>query len=1623
MAGPSNQGAFDLQNECARLQLDEEEEGGLEVVTEVDENQESINNDFRYCLVGRFLTDKVVNFAAMKNTMAALWRPGKGVCIKALSPTLFLFQFFHEIDVRRILDSGPWTFDQHILLVHRLGAKEQPQNVPLFHTNFWIQVYNLPLGFQSERILQSIGNYIGSFLESDENNLKGVWRNYMRLRVTLDVRKPLKRRMRLKRTGGEWFWVDFKYERLNVFCFICGLLGHTDRNCPSLYDGVDVNAPRPYGIWLKAASRRGLLNSGDRWLRTAPPEKEEGNLDSYSNSGCEKVVGEIRATISAKTGNKSRGKEQVGGNVPTFAEPPTLVRGWSQMESNGQNSGDPASGMAIVKANDGHPRTVQVLVNLPKQYKPDFPFLVETLCRRDKLEKLKIQLGYVGLFVVDKVGRSGGLALFWKPNFMVQLLKFGKTFIDVAVRDSEGRQWRITGYYGFPESIRRRDSWRLLRSLAMTSSLPWICLGDFNDLLHSSEKRRKYKHPQWKLHGFQEAISDAGLFDLGMRDWVEERLDRGLASSSWIHLFPTAKVTNVEASCSDHLPIFLEPVPMVRSPRTKKFRFENSWLREPDCCDVVKVSWASTLGVPIQNRLASCGTALLHWGKHLTQDFQARMLDCKRKMALLRGNRDSASVDSFSEAMKRYNELLHSHEIFWKQRAKSIWLKEGDMNSRYFHAMASARKKQNTIEKLRNAQGQWCTTPEDISEIIHKYFTHIFSSERGSCAAQNHSLMEPFSPADVREAIFSMHPDKSPGPDGMNPAFYQNFWSIVGDEVSAACLSYISHCEFPANLNETTVILIPKTPNPESITDFRPIALCNVLYKIVAKMLANRLKLILGSIISDSQSAFIPGRTIIDNIMISAELMHYLKRKRQGKEGAAAFKIDMAKAYDRIEWGFLSAIMLKMGFTPAFVDLIMLYVSTVTYKFPRDGVELGPIVPSRGLWQGDPLSPYLFIICAEGLSLLINHYESAGLLHGVRIARGAPSLTHLFFANDCFLFFKAIPQEAQMLKTILSLYGAASGQRVAHSICSLLGAQGTVNHGSYLGIPSFIGRSKAGKEILLKTVAQAMPNYAMNIYLLPLELCRVLERMMNSFWWGKKGNGSGGITWMKWDRLCKPKTHGGIGFKRLHLFNVAMLGKQGWRLLTNPNTLVARLFNARYYPNTSFAEAQLGSNPSYVWRSILAAQPAIRQGSRIQIGGGQQTSIGSAPWLPDNDSDFTTSNLPASISSATVDSLMVPNQRRWDFDAVDDIFNTRDRDLIRRIPLSSRVDKDNWFWLPDSKGLYSVRSCYRMLDTLHPPPSSSAWRKLWLLPVPAKVKHFLWRALTNVLPTADNLLQRRVEVQASCPICHTSSETVFHVLVTCPFAKACWISSVLGFNGSCVSFVHWLEDLFSCRNIDDCSLSAMVCWGLWLNRNNKVWNDVNGRVQKVVNSAGQNLFLWQQARKSVCVPPSLDSAAHGSVRWLKPSIRWVKCNVDAAIDNSRGLISFGAVIRSAGGDFIAAKSDIFPGSFEPCVAEAFGVKEALSWLKEFAFHFVILEMDSLQVFNALNDKVVYPNGFRSIIVDCRALAQSLGEVAFSFVRRSANSAAHTIARVGHSMSGLGEWSLVPPPWLIDALSL
>lgn len=212
--------------------------------------------------------------------------------------------------------------------------------------------------------------------------------------------------------------------------------------------------------------------------------------------------------------------------------------------------------------------------------------------------------------------------------------------------------------------------------------------------------------------------------------------------------------------------------------------------------------------------------------------------------------------------------------------------------------------------------------------------------------------------------------------------------------------------------------------------DLRPIALCNVLYKIIAKVLANRLQKILPQIISEEQSAFVPGRNITDNVLVAFEILHYMKRKHSGQDGVVALKLDISKAYDRVSWDYLRYRMKAMGFSDKWIKWVMLCVTTISYSISFQGSMIGPINPTRGLRQGDPLSPYLFLLCVEGLSKDLSSAGSSGSITGCKISNTAPAISHLLFADDSFLFFKASINEAVEVKRILNKYEGYSGQAV-----------------------------------------------------------------------------------------------------------------------------------------------------------------------------------------------------------------------------------------------------------------------------------------------------------------------------------------------------------------------------------------------------------------------------------------------------------------------------------------------------------------------------------------------------------------------------------------------------------------
>jgi len=365
-------------------------------------------------------------------------------------------------------------------------------------------------------------------------------------------------------------------------------------------------------------------------------------------------------------------------------------------------------------------------------------------------------------------------------------------------------------------------------------------------------------------------------------------------------------------------------------------------------------------------------------------------------------------------------------------------------------------------------------------------FSSVIDVINPSISANDNDLLTvPFNKVEFRDAIFSMHPDKCSGPDGYSPGFYQHFWTLCSDDIFKECCEWLDTGQFPPDLNITNIALIPKGSSQVSMKDWRPIALCNVLYKIISKVLANRLKNVLSQCISDNQSAFVPGRSILDNAMVAIEVLYFMKAKTRGEDRYVALKLDISKAYDRMDWNYLMAVLHKMGFNQHWIHWMRMCVESVDYSVLVNGEQVGPIIPGQGLRQGDPLSPYLFITCAEGLSSLIRDAETRGILTGTKVCRQAPSVSHLLFADDCFLFFKATEEHAHVMKDILSTYERASGQAISlpkseiycsrnvpddlkHNITTTLGVQVVLGTGKYLGLPSMIGRDRKATFAYIK---------------------------------------------------------------------------------------------------------------------------------------------------------------------------------------------------------------------------------------------------------------------------------------------------------------------------------------------------------------------------------------------------------------------------------------------------------------------------------------------------------------------------------------------------------------------------
>ncbi|GAU39610.1 hypothetical protein TSUD_276500 [Trifolium subterraneum] len=647
--------------------------------------------------------------------------------------------------------------------------------------------------------------------------------------------------------------------------------------------------------------------------------------------------------------------------------------------------------------------------------------------------------------------------------------------------------------------------------------------------------------------------------------------------------------------------------------------------------------------------------------------------------------------------------------------------------------------------------------------------------------------------------------------------------------------------------------------------DLRPISLCNVLYKMISKVLANRLKRCLDKCVSQEQSAFVEGRSILDNALIATEVIHALKRKTQGRRGELALKIDISKAYDKVDWGFLRGVMTKMGFTGVWIRANVAEVNELmrilhTYE-QASGQEIN-LVKSEVF-----ISRNMSHVAKEDLSRILG----VKLVLGTSIYLGLPSMV----GRSKKAIFSYIKD--RIWKRINSWRG-----------CAL---------------------SKAGKEIMIKSVMQAISSYVMSMFVLPTSLIDDIEKMINAFWWrggNNNNNNNKGIHWLAWERLACPKAYEGLGFRNFEAFNKAMVAKQVWNIVQNPNSLVAKLIKAKYFPHSSLFEAPLGYNPSFAWRSMWHARQILSLGCRWRIGIGDNIRVMHGPWL--------------------------------------------------------RGSANRWVPSPQPAGS----------DKYH---VDGNWNGIWKAQAPHKARHLLWRLCRGCLPTRYRLLERRVECTLNCPVCDEEIEDELHIFFRCAVARDSWCAAGLA------SILH--NAAYQQSNAMD-RIFAMC---------SNESSDIVGRVAMLL-----------------CVSKTTETYL---ARWEKPALGWVKCNVDIAFVYGSGKTSVGLCFRDNSGQFMAGMTQWKQNVISSIEGEAWALLLTMEEARHRGLDRVQFESDSKVLIEAIHMKRRGNFEFLSTVHDILSFMSSFLNFEVKFVRRKANSVAHTLARAANPWSNFHRFENIP----------
>jgi ribonuclease HI len=658
------------------------------------------------------------------------------------------------------------------------------------------------------------------------------------------------------------------------------------------------------------------------------------------------------------------------------------------------------------------------------------------------------------------------------------------------------------------------------------------------------------------------------------------------------------------------------------------------------------------------------------------------------------------------------------------------------------------------------------------------------------------------------------------------------------------------------------------------------------------------------------------------------------------------------------------------------------------------------------------------------------------------------------FADDCLVFAQASASGATRLQNIFETYRIGSGQMVDRAKSAVFFSANCTNEmkqevhefsgidvealvEKYLGLPTALGRlsddqfehiitklkklvnsyaaknlSGAVREVLVKAICQAIPTYSMSCFRLSKKMCKRITSIVARFWWGGHEHKQK-IHWKKWSDIAIPKDAGGMGFRDFQLFNQAMLAKQGWRLMTKPDSLCAKVLRGKYYHGSDFLSATKKKNSLHVWRAILHGREALKKGLIKRVGDGSTIRIFDDPWIPTNSNGRPLCK-PREAKAVRVDELIDTEQMCWSEEKLEVNLIETNRRAVCQIPLG-RFAEDEWGWTQEDNGVFSVRSAYRMLSSIQQATqpastcSKTCWKKLWKLLVPPKVRAFWWRVIKGFVPSRQVLNFRHVEKVGFCEACGKQEESIFHALFECTWARLFWSELKITANVKVPQFHPntWAMDVIDSKVMVESQTSMILCgcWAAWQERNARKHGERGRSVTDSVRWAMQtSLDLSHSSRekpRKVLKPKE---------HWKPPAEGVIKINTDASFQEQEMTGGIGLVVRDHQGNLVRGQA-LWYGHAESALSmEALAIREGARLAQERGYVHVVIESDSLMAVNLCNADDQNRSKLRAIVQEIRDITRAFASFSILAVGREANNAAHLCAKHKRTQDYFKAWA-------------